>query len=118
MVFELFWWNVNDQNQVSVGQLFWHVVGTVQSIPFTFSVVASLVTVAISVVIFTVLIIEGAETDTERLLFIVLVLRFLRTQRVYVWFFVLTCIDLLVPGSQSHHKGNLGCCTGHHTSRH
>lgn len=39
-------------------QLLWHVVGAVQTIPFTFSVVAALVTVTVSIVVFTVLVIQ------------------------------------------------------------
>lgn len=43
---------------MSICQLLWHVVGTVQTIPFTFCIVASLVTVTISIVVFTILVIQ------------------------------------------------------------
>lgn len=43
-----------------VCQLFWHVVGTVEAVPFTLCIVAALVTVTISIVVFTVLVIQRA----------------------------------------------------------
>lgn len=39
-------------------QLLWHVVGAVQSVPFTFGIVAALVAVTVSIVVFTVLVIQ------------------------------------------------------------
>lgn len=39
-------------------QLFWHVVGTVQAVPFTFCIVAALVTVTVGIVVFTVLVVQ------------------------------------------------------------
>lgn len=41
-------------------QLFWHVIGTVQAVPFTFCIIAALVTVTVSIVVFTVLVIQWA----------------------------------------------------------
>lgn len=41
-------------------QLLWHVVGAVQAVPFTFGIVAALVAVTVSIVVFTVLVIQRA----------------------------------------------------------
>lgn len=51
-------------------QLFWHVVCTVQTIPFTFCIVAALVTVVISIMVFAVLVIKWAEKRTRHSLYI------------------------------------------------
>lgn len=60
MIFKLFWRNVDHQDQVTVCQLFGHVVGTVQAVPFAFCVIAALVAVTVSIVVFTVLVIQRA----------------------------------------------------------
>lgn len=49
---------MDHQHQVTIRQLLWHVVGTVQAVPFTFCVVAALVTVTVCIVILAVLVIE------------------------------------------------------------
>lgn len=48
-----------------VCQLLWHVVGAVQAVPFTLCIVAALVTVAVSIVVFTVLVVQRAERKEE-----------------------------------------------------
>lgn len=55
---ELVGHDVDHDDQAAHRQLLWHVVGTVQTIPLTLSVVAALVTVAVRIVIFTVLVVQ------------------------------------------------------------
>lgn len=50
---------MDNQNQVPICQLFRHVVGTVQTVPFTFCIIAALVAVTVCIVVFAVLIIQG-----------------------------------------------------------
>lgn len=61
-VFELFGGDVHHQDEVPIGKLLWHVVGAVQAIPFTFCIVAALVAVTISIVVFAVLVIKWTGT--------------------------------------------------------
>lgn len=98
-------------------QLFWHVVCTVQTIPFTFCIVAALVTVVISIMVFAVLVIKWAEKRTRHSLYIYKNPN-IQTFRVHLQLSILTCIVLPVLGNQTHHTGTQGCCTGRHTSHH
>lgn len=61
VVEELLRGDVDHQDQLAHSELLRHVVGTVQAVPLTLSVVTALIAVAISVVVFTVLVIEWTE---------------------------------------------------------
>lgn len=63
VVEELFWVDVDHQDQVAHCELLWHVIGTVQAVPLALSVVAALVTVAVSVVVLAVLVIQRTEEN-------------------------------------------------------
>lgn len=53
--------DVDHQDQLAHGQLLGHVVGAVQAVPLALGVVAALVTVAVGVVVFAVLVIQWTE---------------------------------------------------------
>ena len=57
---ELVGHDMDHDDQAAHRQLLWHVVGTVQTIPLTLSVVAALITVAVRIVVFTVLVVQRA----------------------------------------------------------
>ena len=57
MVFKQLGGNMDHQYQMSISKLLWHVVGTIQAIPFTLRIVATLVAVTVGIVVFAILII-------------------------------------------------------------
>lgn len=61
VVEELLGGDVDHQDQLAHSELLGHVVGTVQAVPLTLGVVTALIAVAVSVVVFTVLVIERTE---------------------------------------------------------
>lgn len=50
--------DVDHQDQLAHSELLWHVIGTVQTVPLALCIVAALVAVAISVVVFAVLVVQ------------------------------------------------------------
>lgn len=52
---------MDHQDQLAQCKLLRHVTGTIQAVPLTFSIVAALVAVAVSIVVLAVLVIQGAE---------------------------------------------------------
>lgn len=64
VVEEMLGGDVDDQDQLAHGKLLRHVVGTVQAIPLTLGIVATLVTVAVSVVVLTVLVVQRTRRKT------------------------------------------------------
>lgn len=54
--------DVDNQDQLAHGQFLWH-VGAVQAVPLALGVIAALVTVAVSVVVFAVLVIQRAAEE-------------------------------------------------------
>lgn len=63
---EVFRRNVDHQNQLAHSQFLWH-VSAVEAVPFALGVVAALITVAVSIVVFAVLVIQRAEAENEKI---------------------------------------------------
>lgn len=61
IVEELLGGDVDHQDQLAHGELLRHVIGAIQAVPLTLSIVAALVTVAVCIVVLTVLVIERTE---------------------------------------------------------